>query len=144
MKGLKLKHSQVETVRVKIMVEQAQRCLLCGEKFGLKGKKPALDHDHKTGYIRQVLCLWCNGMLGKVENAAQRAVGKNGDLLPWLERATAYLTDHEIPHWGIQAIEGQRRGLIHPTFKTAEDKRLVRLASAKRRRSTAAAMRKVK
>ena len=141
MKGIKLKHSQVETVRVKLMVGQAQRCLLCGEKFGLKGKKPALDHDHKSGYIRQVLCLWCNGMLGKVENASQRAVGKKGDLLPWLELVVAYLKDHKIPHW---SLAGVRRGLIPPTFKTAEDKRLVRLATAKRRRSTAAAMRKVK
>ncbi len=131
MKGIKLKHSQIETVRVKLMVGQAQRCLLCGEKFGLKGKKPALDHDHRTGYIRQVLCLWCNGMLGKVENASQRCVGKKGDLLPWLERAVAYLNDHKLPHWGI---EGIRRGLIHPTFKTEEDKRLKRLEAAKKRR----------
>ena len=123
------------------MVGQAQRCLLCDAPFGLKGKRPALDHNHKTGYIRQVLCLWCNGMLGKVENASQRAVGKDGDLLPWLERAYAYLNDHKKPHY---ALAGVRRGLIHPTFKTAEDNRLVRLATAKSRRSTAADLRKVK
>ncbi len=141
MKSIKIKHSQIEAVRVKLMVGQAQRCLLCGEKFGLKGKRPALDHNHRTGYIRQVLCLWCNGMLGKVENAAQRAVGKEGNLIYWLERASLYLKDHEIPHW---SYDGVRRVLIHPTFKTAEDKRLDRLAAAKKRRRTAAAMRKVK
>ena len=141
MKGIKLKHSQIEKVRVSIMIGQRQTCPICLQAFGPKGKRPALDHDHRTGYIREVLCLWCNGMLGKVENAAQRAVGKDGDLRPWLARAYGYLERHRIPHWSMPGI---RRGLIHPTFKTAEDKRLDRLLKATQRRRKAAAMRKVK
>lgn len=141
MKGKRITHSQIETVRVKIIGVQENQCVICEEPFGAKGKKPALDHNHKTGYIRAVLCLWCNGMLGKVENASQRAVGKNGDLLPWLIAAAAYLTAHKTPAWSIPGI---RRGLLHPTFKTAEDKRLARLEKAKRTRAKAKAMKKVK
>jgi hypothetical protein len=80
-------------------------------------------------------------MLGKVENASQRAVGKDGDLKPWLARAYGYLVRHTVPHW---SVAGERRGLLHPTFKTAEDKRLARLVKAKERRRKAAAIQKVK
>lgn len=122
------------------MIGQRHICPICREKFAPKGKRPALDHDHKTGYIRGVLCIWCNGMLGKVENAAQRAVGKTGNLRPWLAEAAAYLEKHERPAY---AIAGVRTGLVYPTHKTPEDKRLARLEKAKKKRALAKTMKKV-
>jgi hypothetical protein len=39
---------------------QDGRCLICGELM----KIPHIDHDHKTGKIRGLLCLKCNAILG--------------------------------------------------------------------------------
>jgi len=54
--------------------EQNFKCAICGEeetsvawnnKEG-KVKKLAIDHDHKTGKIRALLCVRCNTFLGRV------------------------------------------------------------------------------
>jgi len=145
MKAQKLTYSQVETVRLALMKQGSNLCALCYGKFGtpaLSGnrRRPALDHNHKTGYVRDVLCLHCNGMLGKVENASQRAVGKDEPLLWWLTNVVEYLTKHATPQY---QIAGVRTGLIYPTHKTPEDKRLARLEKAKKKRAQAKIMKKV-
>jgi hypothetical protein len=53
----------------KILEEQNYKCKICGAElelvFGRKNKKtPHVDHNHKTGRIRGVLCNSCNVMLG--------------------------------------------------------------------------------
>jgi hypothetical protein len=93
---------------------------------GTRGKKPALDHDHETGYIRDVLCLNCNGMEGKVFNRARRA-NKGGEL-EWLKNLVSYLERHSTPQHG---------GYIHPTYKTEEEKRLARNKRARQKRARA-------
>jgi hypothetical protein len=40
---------------------QHNRCAICKEPFG---KRWNVDHDHKTGKIRDLLCDGCNGGLG--------------------------------------------------------------------------------
>lgn len=45
-----------------------QGCALCGTMEG----KLNIDHDHKTGKIRGVLCNPCNLMLGYYEQAEER------------------------------------------------------------------------
>lgn len=59
--------------------EQDNRCPLCLKVF----TKPAVDHDHKTGKVRELLCIPCNRALGYVENT------------PWRKRAVAYLRKHK-------------------------------------------------
>ena len=132
---MKISHRQIEKVRVFIMGQQEHKCPLCHAPLrgGTTKKKPALDHDHDTGFIRGVLCLHCNGMEGKIIRAAQRGAGKGNDALAWLHRMIDYLDLHSTPQWSAPG----RRGLIHPLHKTENDKRLARLAKAKAKRRAA-------
>jgi hypothetical protein len=142
MKAVKIRPKNLEGVRSSIITMQHGLCQLCFEPVSRGAKKrPAMDHDHKTGYIRGVLCLYCNGKLGKVENASRLAVGKHKDNLWWLANVMEYLEKHRTPAW---SLPGQRLGLIYPTHKTAEDKRLKRLENAKQKRRTAAALKRLK
>lgn len=122
----RLKNSQIGPVRAKLLEHQKYICPLCLKSMkGAKGKKPALDHDHKTGYIRDVLCLNCNGMEGKIFNLAVRCVGK-ANVLEFLKRLVAYLERHVVPEHG---------GYIHPTHKTETEKRLARNKKARLKRA---------
>lgn len=58
---------------------QEGRCAICDEQLR-PGKATALDHDHRTGRIRALLCSPCNLTLGKMRD--------DPDLL---EKAAAYL-----------------------------------------------------
>lgn len=40
--------------------EQQGRCAICGDKTG----KLFIDHDHKTGEVRGLLCHFCNSGIG--------------------------------------------------------------------------------
>jgi len=143
MRDVKVRPKELERVRCAITNIQGGKCGLCGQAVTPgAAKRPAMDHNHSTGYIRGVLCLYCNGMLGKIENASIKA-GRAGRIPPleWLRLVAEYLNKHSTPAW---SIEGQRWGLIYPTHKTPEDKRLARLEKAKAKRRKAAALKKVK
>ena len=58
-----------------ILESQNYLCALCGNSM----RMPAIDHDHQTGAIRGIICSWCNGMLGKIEQDG------------YVEKAFAYL-----------------------------------------------------
>lgn len=47
----------------KIHEGQGGKCFICNRYTG-KTKKLAVDHDHKTGYVRGLLCSTCNKILG--------------------------------------------------------------------------------
>lgn len=62
------------------MVEdQGGACAICGE---LHGDRLVVDHDHKTGSLRSLLCRNCNVGLGMFQDDTNR-----------LARAVAYLTE---------------------------------------------------
>jgi hypothetical protein len=44
---------------------QSGACAVC-KKQNLNGKRLAVDHDHKTGIVRALLCDVCNTTLGKI------------------------------------------------------------------------------
>ena len=57
-----------------ILAEQDGRCACCGRVPDLE---PRVDHDHKTGDVRGILCHKCNvgiGLLGDTEDRVQLAV----------------------------------------------------------------------
>ena len=65
---------------------QAQNgvCAICGGHC-VSGKRLAVDHDHKTGKIRDLLCINCNGGLGKFK-----------DNVALLLKAADYLRKHKV------------------------------------------------
>lgn len=134
---MKIVHSDIEKVRLFILNAQGHECPMCEGNLRAKTttKRPALDHNHDTGFIRGVLCISCNGCEGRIMKRAKIAAGKGNNAILWLKRMIAYLEKHETPQWGTET----RRGLIHPTHKTENEKRLARLAKAKKVRAKAKA-----
>lgn len=61
---------------------QGGRCAVCsGENYD--GRALAVDHDHTTGEVRDLLCVKCNASLGQVNDSISR-----------LEGLIAYLRKH--------------------------------------------------
>jgi len=48
----------------KIFLFQGGKCAICGKPETAKRKWLSVDHDHKTGKIRELLCLKCNNGVG--------------------------------------------------------------------------------
>lgn len=63
---------------------QDNRCAVC-ENIFKNTRNINVDHNHKTGKIREILCIKCNTMLGLAD-----------DNIEILEKAIKYLKKHEI------------------------------------------------
>ena len=50
-----------------IFEEQNGVCAICGRVESIMGRRLAVDHDHKTGKVRGLLCYRCNTRLGILE-----------------------------------------------------------------------------
>lgn len=126
---VKMKTKDIPIVKAEILKEQGYRCLLCLiDLRKVEARNVCLDHCHKTGYVRGVLCRNCNGVLGKIENLATRAK-KDLTHTQWLFNAVEFLNGNSqapaYPH-------------IHPSHKTEAEKRALRNKRARARRSNAA------
>ncbi len=123
----RLGNMQLAAARAKLLEQQKHICPLCKGSMKAGQKKPALDHDHSTGYIRDVLCLNCNQFEGKTFNGARRSKNKLTER-EWLANLLAYWERHAEPQHG---------GILHPTHKTEEEKRIARNAKARKKRAAA-------
>lgn len=117
----KLKTTEVAAVRENLRAANQARCELC--KLPCTAADAVLDHDHITGAIRGTLHRSCNALLGKVENNYRRYGVK--DLAAWGAGIAQYLRRHTV----------NAHGLLHPTFKTEEEKRERRNKLARARRA---------
>lgn len=64
---------------------QFYKCAACGDKFDMEAKQktPHIDHNHKTGEVRALLCGHCNAALGNVHESVDK-----------LKALIAYLEQH--------------------------------------------------
>jgi len=114
---MKLKQSQIKTYREAQLDVQGQCCALCGEV--IQGDA-VLDHDHKTGRIRRVLHRGCNAILGKIENNLAR-----NKITPSRLKS--------IAHNLVGYINTAHTDLVHPTYKSQEERKQIRKNKAKKR-----------
>lgn len=75
--GLDFDHDDYAELNIK----QGGKCAICGHTS--EHRKFAVDHDHKSGAVRALLCMDCNTGLGKF-----------GDSAETLDAAAAYLRKH--------------------------------------------------
>lgn len=56
-----------------MLVKQDNKCAICSTSFAKKTSKwsACLDHDHRTGKVRDILCSRCNSTLGYLEDSAE-------------------------------------------------------------------------
>jgi hypothetical protein len=65
--------------------QQKGKCAICGKSAEEIGKRLTVDHDHKTGKVRGLLCGMCNSALGfakdstEVLGAAIKYLKENGN-----------------------------------------------------------------
>lgn len=50
--------------------QQNGKCAICNQ-IDISGKRLSVDHDHRTGEIRGLLCMNCNLLLGRVESTPE-------------------------------------------------------------------------
>lgn len=53
-----------------LKINQNNQCLICENELG-KGRDIAIDHDHKTGKVRGILCGNCNKGIGFLKENVQ-------------------------------------------------------------------------
>ena len=86
----------------RLLVLQDYKCAICRRTFPpmiRKGKRikkfdACLDHNHKTGVIRELLCRRCNRGEGKIIAGARMNKGTDSSL-EFLTKVQAYLQKHE-------------------------------------------------
>lgn len=70
--------------RDRLYREQSGLCAICGKPYSIL----SVDHDHKTGLVRGLLCKRCNSGIGML-----------GDDLAGVEKAFLYLKKHLPATW---------------------------------------------
>jgi hypothetical protein len=78
---LKFKYGLTRRDVCAILIKQNGYCDCCG--VDLENTKWCIDHNHKTGAVRGLLCYGCN-----------TGIGKLGGTLEGVQKADAYLRKH--------------------------------------------------
>lgn len=66
--AVRLKYGLTEKEYNKIYKDQNGKCAICGMPESELKKKLCVDHDHKTGKVRGLLCTLCNQALGSFKD----------------------------------------------------------------------------
>lgn len=97
----------------KMADEQGGGCAICGSKNPRtrQSSRLAVDHDHKTGTIRGLLCIPCNA-----------AIGMFGDDISRIASALTYLANPPHPWFTPCTITGRKKWGDRQVSKTLRDK----------------------
>ena len=132
--AVRMRPRDIKPTKLRLAAKQGFKCALCLiDLKTLPEKDWVLDHDHSTGAVRSVLCRNCNGMEGKVYNRANQAKRGNTALF-WLIRLVKYYEYHNK----------NQTGLLHPTHKTDDEKRIERNRKAREARAKQKALDNIK
>lgn len=101
----KLKASEVAAYKKELAKAQGNKCPICGGSLlAITEVNRVLDHCHRRGFCRAVLCRGCNGGIGKIENLV-KSYCKAGDsehfIVQTLRNIADYLELHRIPQTGV-------------------------------------------
>jgi hypothetical protein len=66
--NIKKNYGITEEQYLKIYAEQNGLCAICAQKSQSKSGRLALDHCHKTGIVRGLLCTKCNAGIGMLKD----------------------------------------------------------------------------
>lgn len=61
------KYNMTEDDYKEMLLNQNNKCLICGKEHSETSKGLHIDHDHDTDIVRGLLCSKCNGSLGWYE-----------------------------------------------------------------------------
>lgn len=117
----RLKTTQVASVRNSMLAQQGGRCALC--QLPCSATEAVLDHDHSTGAVRSTLHRGCNALLGKIENNYKRYGVRS--VAAFCQGVAGYLQRHVT----------NQTGMLHPSHRTDDEKRLARNAAARKKRA---------
>lgn len=114
---------QVDIVRELLLKKQKGICPLCGIDMikYIPANDRCLDHSHKDGRIRAVLCRNCNGLLGKITRRVDRA------------RRKMSRQDYISRVWQFWEASKDAPPLLHYSFLTQREKKDKANAKARRR-----------
>ena len=83
----------------RLLKSQKNRCAICEKTLV---NRPQVDHDHKTGEVRGILCVRCNVLVGIIENEPPR-------IRQYINNPPARFI---IPDAVSMPINGPRRALV--------------------------------
>lgn len=128
--AIRIKPIDLKVVRAALLSAQDNICPLCERDLTyIKPQQRCVDHDHSktgpaAGAIRGVLCSNCNGNEGRIRRRVLCAKGHLNEI-EWLQNLLDYWRQHQ---------ENQT-GLIHHTYKTANEERLIKNQKARQYRA---------
>lgn len=70
---LRSKYSITLEEKEGIWRQQKERCAVCDKEFSMR--EACVDHNHKTGLIRGLLCQLCNSAYGMLRENEQSIIG---------------------------------------------------------------------
>jgi hypothetical protein len=110
---MRLKYKDIPKIKEKLLKKQLHICPICLRDLLVLPKRDiCLDHNHKTGRIRAVLCRGCNSMEGKVWRAFQR-VGLAKAGIDY----ESFLVNLSLYNFNYNRETGYGTKYIHPKFK---------------------------
>jgi hypothetical protein len=84
---LKRKYGVTPDIYEAYLEFQEYSCAICGTHQSKISRKLSVDHDHRTGVVRGLLCYRCNSILGL-----------SNDSIDTLKRAIDYLVERSEIH----------------------------------------------